>query len=179
MKEDPLAEMLNGVVDVDETYVGGKRPGKRGRGAEGKTPVVAMVQRDGRSKAFKVKHVTAKNLKSAIRANVDRRAAIMTDEFAAYRGLNEEYASHETVNHGRKEYARGNVYTNTAKGWFALLKRGVTGAFHHVSEKHLDRYLDEFTFRYDRCKITDGERTQQALSGNGRKRLMYKHLIHD
>ncbi len=88
-------------------------------------------------------------------------------------------ASHETVNHGRKEYARGRVHTNTAEGWFALLKRGIMGAFHHVSEKHLDRYLDEFVFRYDRRNITDGERTAQALEGISGKRLMYKHLIQD
>ena len=96
MKESPLAEMLGGVVEVDETYVGGKRPGKRGRGAEGKTPAVAMVQRNGKSKAFKVKRVTAVSLKTAIRANVDRKAEIMTDEFGAYRGLDKEFASHET-----------------------------------------------------------------------------------
>lgn len=180
MADSPLAEMLGGAVKAvegDETYVGGKRPGKRGRGAEGKTPVAAMVERGGKSKAFKVKRVTAKNLKQAVRDNVDRKTAIMTDEFPAYRGLGKEFRSHETVNYGRKEYVRGVVHTNTAEGWFSLLKRGDQDAFHHISEKHLDRYLDEFTFRYNRRESTDGERTSAALAEIAGKRLMYKDLI--
>ena len=81
------------------------------------------------------------------------------------------------VDHGTGEYVRGNVHTNTVEGWFALLKRGVTGTFHHVSEEHLDRYVDEFAFRYNRRDITDGERAVQAIRKVGGKRLMYKKPI--
>ena len=78
------------------------------------------------------------------------------------------------LDHGAGEYVRGNAYTNTAEGWFALLKRGVTGTFHHISEQHLDRYVDEFAFRYNNRKITDGQRTAKALSKVTGKRLTYR-----
>lgn len=98
----------------------------------------------------------------------------MTDDFKAYDGLADEFADHKVVNHGQGEYVNGNAHTNTLEGWFALLKRGVTGTFHHVSEEHLDRYVDEFAFRYNNREITDGERTVQALRKVEGKRLMYK-----
>lgn len=93
----------------------------------------------------------------------------------SYRGLDKELADHEVVIHDVGEYVRGLAYTDTAEGWFAPLKRGVTGIFHHVSEQHLDRYVDEFSFRYNNRKIKDGERTIQAISMVGGKRLTYKN----
>lgn len=177
MREAPLADKLNGVVEVDETYVGGKmRGGKRGRGSENKTPVFALVQRGGQLRAHKVQNVTAVTLKTAIRNNVERDAVIMSDSFKAYTGLEKEFAGHEVVDHGTGEYVRGNAYTNTAEGWFALLKRGVTGTFHHVSEQHLDRYVDEFAFRYNNRDVSDAERTVKALRKIEGKRLHYKDV---
>lgn len=98
----------------------------------------------------------------------------MTDQFPVYDGLDKEFAGHEVVDHGVGEYVNGKAHTNTLEGWFALLKRGVTGTFHHVSEQHLDRYIDEFAFRYNRREITDAERTVDALKKVGGKRLTYR-----
>jgi transposase-like protein len=172
--------LLSGTVEVDETYVGGKaRPGsgetrKRGRGTK-KTPVVALVERGGRVRAHKIERVDAATLKGAIRENVDRKAQIMTDEFRSYHGLGKEFAGgHEVVRHSAGEYARGDAHTNTVESYFALLKRGVMGSFHHVSKQHLDRYCDEFSFRWDHRSITDSERAEIAINGAVGKRLTYR-----
>jgi hypothetical protein len=180
MSQEPLKGMLAGRVEVDETYVGGKpRPGnndgrKTGRGTN-KAAVVALVERDGRARAFPIERVNAATLKGAVRENVDRSAMILTDEWAAYQGLGKEFkGGHFTVNHGQGEYWRGGAGTNTVEAFFALLKRGVYGSFHHVSKKHLHRYCDEFSFRWNHRRTTDGERTDAALRGAEGKRLTYK-----
>jgi len=172
MQEEPMAGMLGGTVEVDETYVGGR--GKiPGRGTT-KTPVVALVERGGKIRSHAVADVTGNTLKDAIRDVVHSSARIVTDEWAAYRGIGKEFdGGHETVNHGRKEYARGDVYTNTAESYFALLKRGLHGAFHWVSKRHLGRYCDEFAFRWNHRHATDGERTEAAIRGADGKRLTY------
>lgn len=178
MTQPPLVDKLKGIIEADETYIGGKsREGKRGRGSERKTPVAALVERDGRIRAKKVERVTGKNLKGFIRENVDRSARIMTDELASYQGLDREFASHETICHGTGEYARGDVHVNSAESWFAILKRGVTGTFHHISSKHLDRYVGEFSFRWDERKTSDGARTLVALKGFEGKRLYYREPV--
>jgi transposase-like protein len=189
MKCDPLASKLNGVVEVDETYVGGKpRKGKRdqsgdlivnkrGRGTK-KVPVVALVERDGRIRTRVVEHVNADNLKTAIRENVAQQAAIHTDECNLYKGIGAEFdGGHQSVNHSQGEYARGIVNTNTAESFFALLKRGVHGTFHHISKTHLHRYCDEFSFRWDERKVTDGSRTVEAIRGAEGKRLVYREAV--
>lgn len=180
MRQGPLVSALRGTVEVDETYIGGKpRKGdgkvhKRGRGTE-KTPVLALVERDGRVRTGPIENVTAKTLKGAIRENVSREARIVTDELPTYGGIGAEFAGgHETVNHGQGEYARGDVNTNSAESFFALLKRGVHGTFHHISKKHLHRYCDEFAFRWDYRKISDGERATAAIRGCEGKRLAYQ-----
>ncbi len=177
MREEPLADLLKGTVEVDETYIGGKSSGgKRGRGAPKKTVVLALVERDGRVKSKPVETISASELKGAIRENVDKSTRIMTDELPSYRGIGTEFAGgHRTVNHGAGEYATvGGVHINGAESYFALLKRGVHGTFHHVSKKHLHRYCDEFSFRWGERKVTDGERTVAAIKGMEGKRLMYK-----
>jgi transposase-like protein len=157
MSKEPLAGLLGqggGTVEVDETYVGGKPrkgtgPHKRGRGTK-KTPVVALVERGGHVHARPVKRVDAATLKSAIRQHVDRSAGIMTDELSSYAGIGAEFAGgHQTVNHSKGEYVRGDASTNEVEAYFSLLKRGVVGSFHHVSPQHLHRYCDEFSFRWD------------------------------
>jgi transposase-like protein len=171
-------EKLSGIVEVDETYVGGKTTGKhkRGRNTDQKTPVVVVVRRNGESRAVKMPRVTGANLNAFIRKNVDKDARIMTDGYAGYNKVGEVY-QHQTVDHHSGEYVRGIVHTNTAESWFALLKRGIVGSFHHVSEKHLDRYATEFAFRWNYRKTTDYERTIAAIKVVGGKRLMYKDLI--
>jgi len=176
MMEGPLAELMQGVVEVDETYIGArnKRGTKRGRpGPDShKTPVVALVERGGRVRAFPMPRVTAANLNMAITDHVHPDAMMMTDEFSAYLKLGRK--NHQTVNHGREEYVRGDVYTNTVEGFFSLLKRGITGVYHHVGRGHLNRYCDEFSFRYDHRKISDGERANLLVKGAEGKRLMYR-----
>ena len=175
MRQEPIASMLKGTVEVDETYVGGKaRGGKRGRGAGKKTVVLTLVERDGRARSKPVETISAEELKGAIRENVDKIARIMTDEFPSYRGIGKEFdGGHETVNHGEKEYARGDAHVNNAESYFALLKRGIHGTFHHISKKHLGRYCDEFDFRWSHRKITDGERAAAAIRQAEGKRLMF------
>ena len=121
-----------------------------------------------------VKCVTGENLKEIIRQNVGNGATIMTDDFMSYRGLGKEFASHEVINHGKKEHVRGNVHTNKVESYFSILKRGIIGVYHHVGKQHLHRYLSEFDFRYNERKIDDAERSMLALCGIEGKRLMYR-----
>jgi len=171
--QSPVIKKLQGTVEADETYIGGKHHGKRGRGSENKTPVFALVERGGDVRAFKTERVTAKNLREKIRENVDKEATIMTDEFLAYKNLGREF-THFTVNHGAKQYVNGDIHTNTIEGYFSILKRGITGVYHHVSEQHLDRYLAEFGFRYNSRKVEDIVRVGLAIKQTEGKRLTYK-----
>lgn len=180
MTQEPLAGLLKGAVEVDETYVGGKpRRGKnyewrQGRGTK-KQPVIALVERDGRARAFPVVDAKGNTLKEAIRAHVDQLAAIHTDDWSAYRGIGKEFAGgHHIVRHSQGEYVRGDATTNEVEAYFALLKRGIVGSFHSVSKKHLHRYCNEFSFRWDHRKLTDGERTVEAIRSGDGKRLRYK-----
>lgn len=188
MSQEPLASLLGtggGTVEVDEAYIGGKprhpqgppkgpKHSRRGRGTK-KTPVVALVERGGRARSWPVKHVDSATLKDAIRKHVDPSARIMTDELNVYQGIGTEFeGGHETVNHSEREYVRGDVHSNTIEGYFALLKRGVYGSFHHVSPQHLHRYCDEFSFRWDHRKIDDDERITEAIKSAEGKRLKYR-----
>ena len=170
----PTDEKFSGVVEADETYVGGKGRGKRGRGSVKKTPVFSLVERNGRVMSTPVGRVTGANLKSIIRQNVDRSTIIMTDDFSSYNGLGRDFAEHHVINHSAKEYVRGNVHTNTIEGYFSLLKRGIIGTYHHVSKHHLHRYLSEFDFRYNRRTFDDTERSIAALMSIEGKRLQYR-----
>jgi transposase-like protein len=168
---------LNGIVEADETYVGGHhRGGKTGRGSESKTPVFGVIERGGEVAAQVVKHVSKKTLQGIMKSQISRDAIIMTDEWTSYQGLEDTFDSHEIVNHGRKEYVRGDVHTNNIEAFWALLKRGIIGIYHHVDRKHLDKYVDEFEFRYNRRDLKDAERFH-AMFNRCAGRLTYSKLI--
>lgn len=174
MTQQPFAKKLGGIVEVDETYIGGKGRGKRGRGAIKKTPVVALIERKGKVISTPIKRVTAKNLRTIIKENVNKRATLMSDDFMSYRYLNIASLKHNIINHSKKEYVRGDIHTNTVEGYFSLLKRGIIGIYHHVDKHHLHRYLSEFDFRYNNRKSSDSESTIMALLASKGKRLMYR-----
>ena len=172
------APKLRGVIECDETWVGGKprykRVGKRGRRTS-KTTVFAAVQRDGQIRRKIIADVTSKTLKAAIRDVVHKKSRIITDENSAYLGLDPRYeGGHDTVCHSTGEYVRGDVYTNTAESSFALMKRGLHGIYHAVSKQYLHRYLWQFDFMWNHRKLNDGERTLAAVRAADGKRLMYK-----
>jgi len=175
---DPIYnDKLSGTVEVDETYIGGKKKFV-GRGSlKGKVPVVSLLERGGRVRSQVMKHVTGKNLKAAVQKNVALNSEIHTDENRGYCALKGPY-SHHTVKHAMGEYGRREknrfVTTNAVEGFFSLLKRGVVGTFHHISEQHLPLYLAEFDHRHNFRKVSDGERTVAALKKAVGKRLTYK-----
>jgi transposase-like protein len=183
------APKLNGIVEADETYVGGKPRNRnnhnpdiaittrhRGRGTK-KTPVFAVVERGGRVRARVIATVTAKTLKTAIRENVDEAAIVNTDGLPSYNGLRGEFAGHWVVEHRTGEYARGRAHTNTIEGFFSILKRGINGVYHNVSKAHLHRYLAKFEFRYNGRKLNDGEQVVAAIEAAEGKRLMYRASV--
>jgi len=183
MSKEPLAGLLGEggeIVEADETYVGGKPrkgagPHKGGRSTQKKTPVVALVQRGGAARSFVTKDATAATLRQVVGKNIDRSATLMTDEWRPYIIIGREFARHERVSHEKGEYARKDgSHVNTAESYFALLKRGIIGSFHHVSPCHLGRYCDEFSFRWNYRQISDSERTFEALRGTEGRRLSYR-----
>jgi transposase-like protein len=167
---------LNGIVEADETYIGGKSHGVTGRGALRKTPVFGAVERGGRVIAKKVEHTGAKDIQPIMRKHISPDAIIMTDEWHAYKNLEDSFDSHETVNHGKKEYVRGDIHTNTIENFWSMLKRGIIGIYHHVDKKHLDQYVEEFAYRYNSRNIKDVERFVNLLSQCA-GRLTYAKLI--
>lgn len=140
--------LLHGTVEVDETYVGGKKKGKRGRGSENKTPVFGAVQRGGRLSITPVPNARRKTLEPIIHKRVKKGTHINSDEWWAYTKLCSDYV-HDVVNHGRKEYVRGKIHTNTIEGAWSHLKRSIMGTYHRPSREHLSKYCAEFEFTYN------------------------------
>ena len=147
-------ELLTGTVEVDETYIGGKRKGVgRGNYKSHKTMILAALQRDGNIRMGRGESNNRKTLHGFIKANVaDDAQFIYTDSLPSYRGIGDENTTHEAVNHVKGEYARGVIHTNTVEGAFGLFKRAIVGSYHQISVKHVDRYLDEFEYRYNNRK---------------------------
>jgi transposase-like protein len=169
------------VIEADETYVGGKISNKHiskrtgTRGTSGKQPVVTLVVRGGKARSFHVANVTGQTLRSILVTNTDRKSWLMTDDHAGYTTVGKEFSGHTVVAHSRGEYVRKKVaHTNTVEGFFSLLKRGIIGTYHHVSEQHLHRYCAEFDFRYNTRDLDDAERADESLLGSVGKRLSYR-----
>ncbi len=148
-----MSEPLSGHVEIDESYVGGKkRGGKRGRGAPGKTVVFGMLERDGQIKGRVVSEVKRRTLEPIIRTNVKEGSTVSTDELRTYKDLVRFGYEHGKVEHGAGEYVSGIHHVNSLEGFWSQLKRGIVGTHVHVSRKHLPKYVGEFAFRYNNRK---------------------------
>ena len=181
MTKEPLASKLGaggGIVEIDETYVGGKKRNNlhrnRTSAAGKKVAVMTLIDRDGEARTFKVPNTRKGTMQTVAIPNIDGTAHIVTDEHLGYHGLEKHFASHHTVNHS-EQYVRALIFhTNFAESYHSLLKRGMVGTFHHVSTKHLSRYLREFEFKWNSRKDKDGDRTVSAIEGAVGKRLLFR-----
>ena len=190
LTREPIAKRLRGIVEVDETYIGGKRrehisratkPGERPKDDPGpfanKAAVFSVLKRGGSVRSFHVEHVTAKNLKPIVDEMVTKNAHLMTDSSTVLESAVGK-RKHSQVNHSAGEYSRREngtcITTNSVEGYFAILKRGNYGVYHHWSRKYLGQYLREFDWRYNVRKLPDMERAIIALKLTGGKRLMMK-----
>jgi len=178
------------IVEVDETDFGELPEAQRRthsvsgrpyttsskRGVGNKRAIIALVERGGSVRSFHVPGAYVDNVTAIVRENIARETRLQTDEATFYRRVGKEFASHETVNHTEKEYARGDVTTNTVEGYFSIFKRGMRGVYQHCKEKHLHRYLAEYDFRYNyRASLgfNDTDSTIAAVRRGEGKRLTY------
>ena len=177
-------EGSSGIVEADETYWGSAKDesgkSKKARSGFGhKMMVVSLVERDGNKRSFHVANVNGATLSAVLKSQVSSQANLMTDAAKYYRAVGNQFASHQWVDHGSKEYARGNVTSNTVESSSAILKRGLIGTFHSVSEKHLQRYCNESDFRWNTRQsqgFNDAMRADVALKGIAGKRLTYRRI---
>ena len=178
------AMLLDGMVEIDETYLGGKEKNKHAnkkltsKGSEvnkGKSTIVGAVQRNGSAIAKFVPNANKKHLLPFIKTNIKPLTTVYTDEWYAYGQLNETF-NHDTITHSKKEYVRGNVHTNTIENFWSVFKRTIYGTYHQVSDKHLQQYANEICFRYSTRKQSEQHRFDNAL-GNCDGRLKYAQLI--
>lgn len=186
MYNDTLKEKLSGVIEADETFVGGKNKNRhadkkvkysQGRSFKDKTPVLGLLDRVNKKVyTFVVKNTSRSEIRPIVRETVASGSTFYSDEWSAYRGLNDEYW-HSVVDHSRKEYARGDIHTNTIEGFWSHLKRGIIGIYHYTSRKHLQAYCNEFSFRYNNRFLNPVSCFDQAIKGSFMKRVKYSKLI--
>lgn len=186
MKDD--SGLLGGsgsIVEADETFMAPKKGMKANGAGHHRSKVVSLVQRDGKTRSFHVANIDGDNLKPILLANIAKESHLMTDGASHYRKLGKEFALHESTNHAMKEYAKPSkvegvrAHSNTVESYFAILKRGIVGTYHHVSEEHLQRYVDEFDFRFSNRKalgVDDMTRADRLLKGVVGKRLTYETI---
>lgn len=142
-------DLLGNIVESDETYVGGKSKGKRGRGADKKTPIVGVVERQGHVIAKVTQNTKSSSVMPLINKNVKKNTLVITDEYLSYNKVSKNGYSHQTINHSKKQYVDGDIHTNTIEGFWSQLKRSINGTYHAVSPKYLQQYVNEFSYRYN------------------------------
>ena len=182
----PDLQKLRGIIEIDETYVGGIEGNKHeykklkaGRGTVGKTAVLGMRERGGRTVATPIENTDKETIQAAIHQHIEIGSTLHTDEAGAYAGISGADFSHDSVNHSAGEFVRDTVTTNGIESVFAVLKRGLIGVYHHTSQKHLARYVDEFSFRLNEGNVKNHTLTRldSFVDGVAGKRLTYKALI--
>jgi transposase-like protein len=170
----------NSPVEADETFVGGKAKNRAYKEPAPKKAVLSLIDREkGQVRSFHVATVTAKTLKPIIAKNVHAASVLMTDESTVYPKIGESFTNHLTVCHSANEYARlgSFIHINTAESFFSIVKRGIIGSYHHVSEAHLHRYMVEFDYKYNTRKMTDFDRLTASIPGIAGKRLTYRRPV--
>ena len=167
-----------GAVEVDETYIGQLKGHDVKQSGAHKMKVISLVDRNtGQIRSYTFDQMISTYVEPICRANIAKEARLITDGARLYKYIGKSFASHESVDHSRGEYARGDVFTNTVEGSFSIFKRGMKGVYQHCGEQHLHRYLAEFDFRYSNrtaLGINDGERAKRAIAGVVGKRLTYQ-----
>jgi len=151
-EEHDRSDTADKTFELDETYIGGKKKGKRGRGSENKSIVFGIAQRGNKIIAEHVDNAKSKTLLPIVAKNIQSHATIYTDEFLSYRRLNDMNYHHGKINHSIKEYVSGKIHINNIEGFWSIMKRGINGVYHSVSSKHLSKYINEYTFRYNNRK---------------------------
>ncbi|WP_462240665.1 IS1595 family transposase [Ferruginibacter sp.] len=185
IKQGTFDKALDGIVEMDETFVGGKNKNRhadkkvkqcQGRSFKDKTPVFGMVQRQGELRAFVIPDTKAESIQPIVQDQVEYGSTIYSDEWHAYRGLN-RYYDHAIVNHAARQYVDGEIHTNTIEGFWGQFKRSIIGIYHQVSPKHLQRYVDEAVYRYNNKALTDGHKALNLLQKSTGS-LKYKALVY-
>jgi hypothetical protein len=187
--QEPIKTKLTGIVEIDETWIGGKQHFTRERDWRGrirgqnprsnKAPVVAILERGGDVRSASVDRVTSANIKPLVEAAVEKSAILMTDSATSLKFPKKDGRTHHAVDHHVKEYVRHEdgltITTNTVEGYFAIIKRGNYGVYHHWDAKYMDQYLREFDFRYNVRKLNDQDRSLLAIQKTRGRRLMLKN----
>ena len=174
------------IVEADETYMGANKGEKVKKGGAHRAKVLSLVSREGKTRSFHVANVDADNLKPILLSHIAKDTHLMTDGARHYKVIGKEFDLHESTNHSQKQYAKDSevkgvrAHSNTVESYFGILKRGITGTYHHVSEHHLQRYVNEFDFRFSNRSangVEDFERAVNLLVGVKGKRLTYQTTV--
>lgn len=171
---------LGSIVEADETFIGAKAGLKLSRPPVEKQVVLALVERGGEARAFHLSRLNAAQVRSKLSENVRGRSTLMSDESGLYSHIGWNFARHDVVNHSQQEYVRGDASTNSVEGFFGIMKRGLNGIYQSVSPWHLQKYVDEFAFRYSnrqKLGVDDAERASRALRGTKGKRMTYDKVV--